>query len=239
MKKLIFIDDDRDFLESTRIYFTKKGYNVSCSDTPEEALNILASANLDCIILDIDMPHINGFELCRRLRETSSVPVIFLSGYSDTQNRILSFQSGGDDFLAKPFDILELELRIEARIRKNESVFYSDVLHYGKLCIDPNRRIVSYDGSPVDLSALQFDILFFLASNPGNVFSYEQLYDRVWKTPIVKSRHNLQVTIATIRQKLLPFCEGRQYIRTVSRKGYYFMDDCEPDETADSGCRAD
>lgn len=223
MKKLLFIDDDMDFLESNRLYFSKKKYNVFCVNTPQDAISLLSSISVDCIILDIDMPEITGFELCKKIRNYSATPIIFLSGYSDIKNRIASFQAGGDDFLAKPYDILELELRIQARIRKNEQVFFSDVLHYGDLCIDQNRRIITYNGTAGDFSALQFDIIALMARNPGKVFSYEQLYDQIWKEPIIKSRHNLQVAIATVRQKLSQLCEGKQYIRTVSRKGYYFI----------------
>ena len=225
MKKLLFIDDDMDFLESNRLYFSRRHYEVFCVNSPKDALSLLSSISVDCIILDIDMPDSTGFEVCQKIRAISGTPVIFLSGLSDTQNRIASFQAGGDDFLAKPYDILELELRIEARIRKNEKVFFSDVMHFDKLCIDENRHLVTYDGTPGEFSALQFDIVAFMARNPGKVFSYEQIYDQVWKEPIVKSRHNLQVVVATVRQKLANLCEGRQYIRTVPRKGYYFTPD--------------
>lgn len=229
MKRLLFIDDDQDFLEGNRLYFTRKGYEVFCRADPAKALNELSSVELDCIILDIDMPEINGYEVCQRLRENRGIPVIFLSGMSDTQSRINSFRAGGDDFLAKPYDIVELELRIEARIRKSEKVFYSAPLQYGLLSIDTDQRVITYDGKAGDFSSLQFDILTFMARNPGKVFSYEQLYDRVWRTPLAGSRHNLQVAIATIRQKLTKLCDGKQYIRTVSRKGYCFM----PDQTAE------
>lgn len=224
-KRLLFIDDDIDFLESNRLYFCRKGYDVFCADKPKDALALLSSTSVDCVILDIDMPNLNGFEVCQKIRKVSGIPIIFLSGFSDIKNRIASFQVGGDDFLAKPYDILELELRIEARIRKNEQVFYSDILRFGNLSIDENRRIISYNGKSGDFSALQFDIVALMARNPGKVFSYEQLYDQIWKEPIVKSRHNLQVAVATVRQKLAQLCDGNQYIRTVSRKGYYFSTD--------------
>lgn len=225
MKKLLFIDDDKDFLKSNQLYFSKKNYEVLCTTSPKKALTIVASTSLDCIILDIDMPAMNGFELCQRLRDISGVPIIFLSGYSETKNRIASFKAGGDDFLAKPYDILELELRIESRIRRIKHIFFHEIIHYGKLSIDPNRRIITYDTKTGNFSALQFDIILFLARNPKKVFSYEQLYDCVWKSPIVKSRHNLQVTISTIRQKLMELCDGKQYIQTVPRKGYQFIPD--------------
>lgn len=225
MKKLLFIDDDVDFLESNRLYFCRKQYEVFCVSKPKEAISLLASTSMDCIILDIDMPDMTGFEVCQKIRNLSGTPIIFLSGLTDTKHRISSFQVGGDDFLAKPYDILELELRIEARIRKNEQVFFSDVMHFGDLCIDGNRRLITYKEKSGEFTALQFDIIIFLARNPGMVFSYEQLYDQIWKEPIVRSRHNLQVAVATVRQKLTQLCDGKQYIRTVSRRGYYFSSD--------------
>lgn len=229
MKRLLFIDDDLDFLESNRIYFQKKGYDIVCADRVSEAFEHIRSSRLDCIILDIDMPDMNGVVFCSRIREISSVPVIFLSGFSDLENRIAGFRAGGDDFLAKPYDFVELELRIEARTRTAETVFLNQKIKYGKLEIDPDQRTVAYDGRTDDFSALQFDIIAFLAKHPGKVFSYEQLYESIWKTPIVKSRHNLQVAVASVRQKLLRLCEGRAYIRTISRKGYYFDPNAEPE----------
>lgn len=225
MKKLLFIDDDIDFLESNRLYFSKKQYEVFCVNQPKDAIALLSSTMVDCIILDIDMPELTGFEVCQRIRGLSGTPIIFLSGLSDVKNRIASFQAGGDDFLAKPYDILELELRIEARIRKNEQVFFSEVLRFGDLCIDENRRMITYKQRQGEFTALQFDIIAFMANHPGKVFSYEQLYDQIWKEPILKSRHNLQVAVATVRQKLAQLCDGKQYIRTVPRKGYYFSSD--------------
>ncbi len=225
MKKLLFIDDDMDFLESNRLYFCRKKYEVFCENDPKDAISLLSSTAVDCIVLDIDMPEITGFEVCQEIRSISGAPVIFLSGLADIKNRIASFQAGGDDFLAKPYDILELELRIEARIRKNEQVFFSDIVRFGDLCIDEDRRMITYKGKTGEFSTLQFDIIALMARNPGKVFSYEQLYDRIWKEPILKSRHNLQVAVATVRQKLARLCDGNQYIKTVARKGYYFISD--------------
>ena len=227
MKKLLFIDDDTDFLKSNRLYFERKNYEVFCLNKPNDAIPFLSSTAIDCIVLDIDMPDMSGFEVCQKIRDISGTPIIFLSGLADIKNRISSFQAGGDDFLAKPYDIIELELRIEARIRKNEQVFFSDIMRFGDLCIDENRRMITYKERPGEFSALQFDIIAFMARNPGKVFSSEQIYDRIWKEPILKSRHNLQVAVATVRQKMARLCDGRQYIRTLARKGYYFT----PDET--------
>ena len=228
MKRLLFIDDDVDFLESNRLYFCKRNYQVLSTNKPQDAIALLASTSVDCVILDIDMPDMTGLEVCQKIRTRSGTPIIFLSGLTDPKNRIASFRVGGDDFLAKPYDILELELRIEARIRRNEQVFFLEVLQFGDLCIDENRRRITSQDRVGEFTALQFDIVAFMARNPGKEFSYEQLYDQIWKEPLITSRHNLQVAVATVRQKLAQLCEGKQYIRTVARKGYYFTsEDCQ------------
>ena len=233
MKKLLLIDDDADFLESNRLYFSKRHYAVFCQSDPYEALSLLASLAMDCIILDIDMPQCSGLEVCRKIRSLSAAPVIFVSGMADAATRIASFRVGGDDFLAKPYDIVELELRIQARIRKNEQVFFSDSMRFGDLCIDQTTRTISYRGTMGDFSALQFDIVALLARNPSKVFSYEQLYQQVWNEPILNSRHNLQVAVATVRQKLARLCGGRQSIRTGSRRGYcFYAEEAPPDDPA-------
>ena len=168
------------------------------------------------------MPEIDGFSLCRHFREQSRAPVIFLSGFSDTESRIQSFQSGGDDFLAKPYDILELEYRIRARIRRSESVFYNDVLTFGPLVIDMDRRIVSYNGKEEYFLLCSLIFFPFWLKIPERSFPMNSFTTASWKTPIVGSRHNLQVTVSTIRHKLTALCNEKQYIKTVSRKGYCF-----------------
>ena len=102
MKKLLFIDDDTDFLKSNRLYFERKNYEVFCLNKPNDAIPFLSSTAIDCIVLDIDMPDMSGFEVCQKIRDISGTPIIFLSGLADIKNRISSFQAGGDDFLASP-----------------------------------------------------------------------------------------------------------------------------------------
>lgn len=224
MPALLFIDDDIDILESSKAYFTKLGYQVFCIRSARQALDMISSAALSCIILDIAMPDLDGFSFCKRLREVSRVPVIFLSGLTEDEARIKSFMVGGDDYMCKPFNIKELELRIQARIRDADSLFRGETLQFGDLKIDTGRRLVSYKDKNGDFTTLQFDVLAFLARHPGQVYSYEQLYDLVWKTPIVGSRHNLQVVIACVLQKLNALCDSQVYIETIPRKGYRFVE---------------
>lgn len=223
MAALLFVDDDRALLDFNESYFKKLGYEVLCAKNAGEALQILFSVTLSCAILDIDMPGMDGFEVCLRLREQSALPVIFLSGLTEAEIRIKSFLAGGDDYLGKPYDIKELELRIKARIRGTSAHSDADILSFGDLYLDTGERTVSYLGVPGDFTTMQFDVLIFLAKHPGQVFSYEQIYDRVWKSPIMGSRHNLQVIMAMVRQKLAALCGGKNYIETIPRKGYRFV----------------
>lgn len=223
MGALLFVDDDHALLDFNSTYFKKLGYDVFCAKDAREARRILSCVTLSCVILDIDMPGADGFEVCRRLREQSALPVIFLSGLTDAQMRIKSFLAGGDDYLGKPYDIKELELRIKARIQGAAAHTGAEVLHFGELHLDTGARTVIYQGMTGDFTTMQFDVLVFLAKHPGQVFSYEQIYDHVWRSPVMGSRHNLQVIVAMVRQKLAALCDGKNYIETMPRKGYRFV----------------
>ena len=192
--RVLIVDDDRTVLEDNREYFEKMGYETVCADTSGAAEEIINSAALDCVILDIDLPDGNGFELCARVRERTGLPIVFLSGYTEEQSRIRGFSIGGDDYVCKPYSLEELELRVRARIKSGQNAQPPGPLQYGDLM-----------------------------RHPGEVFSYEQIYNQVWKAPINKGIKSLQVIIGRIRQKLLELCPGHEYIQTVRRKGYLFV----------------
>ena len=164
----------------------------------------------------------DGVSVCQRLRELSDVPVIFLSAYAKTDDRIRGLMAGGDDYLAKPYSLVELELRLRLRIQRYYHIHTAQVLCFGALEVDLGLREVRYKGASATLTTLEFDLLAFLAQNPGQVFSYEQLYNGVWKSPINQGLHNIQVCMARVRQKLEQLCPGMHYIETVRRKGYRF-----------------
>lgn len=227
--ELLFIDDDPEILVFNRRYFEECGFRVSCADNASDALRLLEQKNFDCIILDIDLPDADGFSVCRQVCQKGGPPVIFLSGLTQDEIRIRSFLEGGVDYLGKPYQIQELELRIRARIRHQNPA--RKMMSFGALKIDLNAREVIYDGQQLDFAPLQFDILIFLAQHPGQVFSYEQIYHEVWNEPIVGGRHNLQVQVALVRQKLAAVCGNKNYIKTVPRKGYRFVEN--PKEAED------
>ena len=168
------------------------------------------------------MPDMDGVAVCSRLREVSAVPIIFLSAYARTDDRIRGLMAGGDDYIGKPYSLVELELRLRLRIQRHLKVETGEVLRYGALEVDLGLREARFQGEAVALTALEFDLLAFLARNPDMVFSYEQLYDRVWKAPMNQGLHNIQVCMARVRQKLDALSPGVHWIETVRRKGYRF-----------------
>ena len=200
MYRVLLVDDDPHIQKTNEAYLNKLGYHVSKADNGSDALKAVSSAAFDAIVLDVDMPGIDGFTICRRIREVSGVPIIFLSAYAKTDDRIRGLIAGGDDYLGKPYSLTELELRIRLRIRRRHNIEMRDVLCFGELEIDLGLREVRYQGNISSFTALEFDLLAFLAQNPGQVFSYEQLYDRVWKAPVNKGVHNMQVCMARVRQ---------------------------------------
>ena len=222
MYRILLVDDDPHIQRTNEAYLKKQGYHICTANNGADALKIASSTALDAIVLDVDMPDIDGVAVCRRIREVSGVPIIFLSAYARTDDRIRGLVAGGDDYMGKPYSLAELELRIRLRIRRRHNREIRDVLHFGELEIDLGLREVRCQEKSISFTALEFDLLAFLAQNPGQVFSYEQLYDRVWKAPINKGIHNMQVCMARVRQKLERLCPGVHYIETVRGKGYQF-----------------
>ncbi len=223
MYRVLLVDDDTHILNTNRAFLEKQGYEVATAAHGAEALRIAASAALDAMVLDVEMPGLDGVEVCRRVREVSGVPILFLSAYADTDDRIRGLLAGGDDYLAKPYSLQELELRLRLRILRREHAERREVLSFGGLTIDLGLREVRFGEEAAAFTALEFDLLAFLARHPGQVFSYEELYDRVWRSPMNQGIHNMQVCMARVRQKLERLCPGTHYIETVRGKGYRFL----------------
>ena len=227
MYKVLLVDDDVHILNANETYLARQGYQVSRAENGELALRLASSAAFDAIVLDVDMPGMDGVTVCRRLREVSGVPIIFLSAYARTDDRISGLMAGGDDYIGKPYSLVELELRLRLRIQRHKKVETSEILRFGGLEIDLGLREARFNGEAAPLTALEFDLLAFLARNPDQVFSYEQLHDRVWKAPMNQGLHNIQVCMARVRQKLDALCPGLHWIETVRRKGYRFNSGAE------------
>lgn len=189
MYRVLLVDDDPHIQAANEAFLKRQGYQIYLAENGPEALDIAATAALNAVVLDFDMPGMDGVTVCRRLREVSQIPVIFLSAYAQTEDRIRGLMAGGDDYLGKPYSLVELELRLRLRIQRHHQISTGDILRFGELEIDLGLREVRYQGVPAVFTTLEFDLLAFLAKNPGQVFSYEQLHNEVWRAPINQGLH--------------------------------------------------
>ncbi len=237
MYRVLLVDDDPSILETNAAYLKSRGYETIPALDAQTALKVASSAALDAIVLDVELPEMDGVEVCRRIREVSGVPIIFLSAYAQEDDRVRGLLAGGDDYVAKPYSLQELELRLRLRIQRGVGEAEREVLAFRGLVIDPGLREVRFGEDSAALTSLEFDLLAFLARHPDRVFSYEELYDRVWKSPMNQGVHNMQVCMARVRQKLERLCPGRNYIETIYRKGYRFLgqEKTRPGEPSEAG----
>lgn len=223
MSKVLMVDDDTSVLNDNKQYFEALGYEVICVENAGDAQRIILSAALDCIVLDVDLPDMNGFDLCARIREKTGLPIVFLSGYTEEQSRIQGLLIGGDDYVCKPYSLQELELRVRGRIKAGRTAEPPRPLRYGALSINAGNRTVFYGDTTVDFTTYEFDVLYFLAQHPEQIFTYEQIYDQIWCAPVNKGVKSLQMIIVRIRQKLSSLSPEHEYIQTIRRKGYLFV----------------
>lgn len=231
MYKVLLVDDDPAILEDNRTFFCAKDYEVICTKTAETAEEIILSNALDCVILDVDLPGESGFALCEKIRTKTGLPIVFLSGYTEEESRIRGLSVGGDDYVCKPYSLQELELRVRARIRAGRAAQPPQPLVYGSFSVHPATCSASCGSLSTDFSSYEFDVLYFLARHPGEIFTPDQIYDSVWKAPVNKGQKSLQVIMGRIRRKLYEICPDHDYIQTKRYKGYLFV----PPEEAD--CR--
>lgn len=223
MPHLLLVDDDPNILKINRDYFESRGFYVTACDTPEQAIAHGEQFPVDCVILDIMMPGMDGFALCRQFKARMDAPVIFLTGFTEKEYLYQGFSFGGDDFLTKPCDLRELEVRVNARISQNQGgKFREERLDFPPLMVNVGIRQVLVNGTPVQLTAYEFDILLLLVRSPGHVFSPEGIYREVWKLPDLENAQTVKVHVARMRHKLEEACPGLTFITTVWKQGYRF-----------------
>ena len=223
MYTILLVDDDQATLEANEQFFAENGYEVFCSATGRRAVEMIQTIKLDCVILDIDLPDEDGFDVCSRVRTFTSLPIIFLSNYTEEESRIRGLVIGGDDYVCKPFSQRELELRVRARIHQRYGDRPAEILQFDGLIINTGDRTVSFNRRYGEFSRIEFDILAFLSRNPDRIYTYEQRYDNTGNDPLKERRLNVPARIASVRLKLFDLCPGKEYIQTVRRKGYQFV----------------
>ena len=225
MAKILVVDDERVLVKGIKFNLEHEGYQVDTGSDGEEAVEMVRESQYDLVILDLMMPKMDGLQACMRIREFSDVPVIMLTARSEDADKIIGFESGADDYITKPFNILELKARVRALLRRSgmtrQRAGTAPQLTVGHICLDPDRRAAWRDGQPVELTAKEFDLMELLMRNPGRVYSRENLLNVVWGYEYMGDYRTVDVHVRRLREKLELNPARPEYIRTKWGVGYY------------------
>ncbi len=230
MKKILLVEDDPEIAEMLNLHFDSSLYNLTSSATGKDALEKILNDIYDLIILDIQLPGSNGLEICKKLRENDSqTPVLMLTSRSEESDKVLALELGADDYITKPFGILELLARIKALLRRGEMHLINneqqtnDII-YKDLYIDKNKKKVSIKGKRLELTAKEFDLLVLLAGNPGKSFTRQELLKTVWGLAFAGYEHTITAHINRLRIKIETNLNHPEYILTSWGTGYRFTE---------------
>lgn len=225
---ILVAEDERDIRELLTLLLSQEGYRVFPAADGGEALGIFDSQPLDLAVLDVMMPRLDGFNLLRKIRETSELPVLFLTARGDEMDKMLGFGLGADDYLLKPFSSVELIARVAALLRRSRR-FSLEASHgpapivAGDLCLDVSSCCVKQKGRQVELNAKEFLLLKHLMEHPDRVFTKKQLYRSVWEEDTYFDDNTVMVHISRLRNKIEPDPKEPVYIRTIRGIGYKFQ----------------
>ena len=223
--KILVVDDEELLVTGIRFNLQNEGYQVVTGSNGREAVELARDPDVRLIVLDIMMPEIDGLEACRRIREFSDVPIIMLTARTQDMDKLLGFEHGADDYLTKPFNILELKARIRALLRRSGGYNTSQQknrITAGAITLDTQERNVYKDGVPVELTAREFDLVELLIRNPNRVYSRENLLDLIWGYEYRSDIRTVDVHIRRIREKLETVPAEPAYFMTKWGVGYYF-----------------
>ena len=223
--RILVVDDERVVTEVVARYLSLENFDISLASSGTEALQIAQEWAPDLIVLDLMIPGVDGLEVCRRIRRDSQVPIIMLTARGEEADRIVGLEIGADDYVVKPFSPRELVARIKSVLRRVDAGPAQSVggtLRFGQCTINPQTRVMSSGRGEVQLTSKEFDLLFFLASHPGQVFTREQLMDQVWDFTYAGDLSTVTVHIRRLREKVETDPVKPQYIKTVWGVGYKF-----------------
>ena len=224
MKKILVVDDEALLVKGIRFNLQNEGYDVITGSNGLEAVNLAKEGGIDLIVLDVMMPEMDGLTACAKIREFSDVPIIMLTAKTDDMDKLIGFDHGADDYLTKPFNILELKARIRAMLRRSTTVEKAPAneLTIGPITLDLNARNAFVGGQVVELTAKEFDVIEFLMKNPNRVYSRENLLDTIWAYEYRSDIRTVDVHIRRLREKLEENPAEPKYIMTKWGVGYYF-----------------
>lgn len=221
---ILVVDDEREIADLLEIYLKNDGYTVHTCATGAEALRCVGSEHIDLALLDVMLPDIDGFSLCRKIRESRFFPILMLTARVADSDKILGLTIGADDYITKPFNPVELLARVRSQLRRYLQLgggqVQASTLIIGGICLDDNAKTVTVDGDPVALTPKEYDILRFLMRNAGTVFSPNEIYRRVWEDVPLNAAGAIAVHIRHLREKLEINPSEPRYIKVVWGKGY-------------------
>lgn len=223
---ILVVDDEKKIVEIVRAYLEREGFKVTSAYDGKTALGLARRQHPDLIVLDLMLPEMSGFDVCRALRKESDVPIIMLTARDETTDKIVGLELGADDYVTKPFDPKELVSRIKAVLRRSQSQTAArNTLHIADLEIDVSKRLVKRSEEVIELTPIEFDLLKAMAEHPGQVFSRLQLLDRVQGEAYEGYDRTIDSHIKNLRKKLEPNPEKPRYIITVYGVGYKLEED--------------
>lgn len=225
-KKVLVVDDEKLIVKGIRFSLEQDGMEVTCAYDGEEALTFAREQQFDIILLDIMLPRLSGFEVCQQIREFSNVPIIMLTAKGDDMDKILGLEYGADDYITKPFNILEVKARIKAIIRRTakqeKKADTAGRIQAGDMTIERDNRRVYIEGREINLTAKEFDVLELLATHPNQVYSREKLLTMVWGVDYPGDARTVDVHIRRLREKVETNSSEPKYVHTKWGVGYYF-----------------
>ena len=226
MFNILVCDDDKEIVDAIDIYLSQEGYHILKAYDGLQAIEIMKKEEVHLILLDIMMPNLDGIRATRKIRETSSVPIIMLSAKSENVDKILGLNIGADDYITKPFNPLELIARVKSQLRRytqlgNLATEEKEAVYVcGGLVVNDDLKTVTVDGEPVKLTPIEYNILVLLIKNQGKVFSIEQIYENIWNEEAIGADNTVAVHIRHIREKIEINPREPRYLKVVWGIGY-------------------
>ena len=222
-EKILVVDDEKNICDLLRMYLEKEGYSVAMAHNGVDAVSMFNSENPDLVLLDIMLPQLDGWQVCREIRKTSEKPIIMLTAKDEVFDKVLGLELGADDYVTKPFDTKEIIARIKAVLRRTSAVKEADIkeVKYDKLSVNLTNYEMKVDGVVVDTPPKELELIYYLASNPDRVFTRDQLLDDVWGFDYYGDSRTVDVHIKRLRDKLKGVSEEWE-LRTIWSVGYKF-----------------
>lgn len=226
-KKVLVVDDEKLIVKGIRFSLEQDEMKVDCAYDGQEALDKAREGDYDLILLDVMLPRMDGFEVCRAVREFSNVPIVMLTAKGDDMDKIMGLEYGADDYITKPFNILEVKARIKAILRRVRSREVEEdsgnVVKSGDVSMDTDRRSLRIAGEDINLTSKEFDMLLLLVNHPGKVYSRDSLLHTIWGSDYPGDARTVDVHIRRLREKIEPSPSEPRYVHTKWGVGYYFQ----------------